>query len=62
MRHPLPERVRLDKNSHRGRARGLMRYDIIDELCCRYLRKHPAEIYGDDWWIRDEDEAEGVAA
>lgn len=54
------ERDRLGRNIARARRRGTMRYDIIDEICCRLLRLHPAEIYGDVWWI--EDEAEEVAA
>src|SRR5690349_976605 len=50
-----PERNRIEKNLSRAKARGLIRWDIADEICCHMLRLHPAEVFGDIWWLDPEE-------
>lgn len=50
-----------EKAIERARKTGRLRPHVADRLAVRLLGTHPALIYGDSWWLPD-DEQDGEAA
>lgn len=44
------EACRLQRAYHRATQRGWVTYAMADELACRLLRRHPAELWGPAFW------------
>lgn len=44
----------------RARAQGVVRVDIADEFCCKALRVHPSQVWGEAWWLPEGEWDEAV--
>lgn len=52
---PSAENTTLSLALDRAERRGWIYVLQVDELCLRFLRRHPFEIYGDEWFFGPDD-------